>query len=332
MACGMLRCSISSLLEDLCLQLDSPRLTDLKRLGSAILKKATEEEGKFDDFSTELISTIRSVFTPQKTFRSSEAKRTKYWTSFNEVRVTKLPKIWTKFLSGTHIEVKDKLLQQSVNQRLFEMLLPEQFPSQSSSIQTRTLSLAKDELNVLQYVGGYVPHALLKKYDKLKGTKYEQFIECLGDMAVESEHTDIFEYTKEWINKVNRGGLFPLNDITYQLFIAIEKEVQVILPQYLASARPSDCKSKENFQLEVVDKVCNSDDVQWHWTLLSTCIDSEDHAIELLREIATLCITIRGFSIAATWLEVYKLATRKTVKRSSALRKELSRPDNPDDD
>ena len=78
--------------------------------------------------------------------------------------------------------------------------------------------------------------------------------------------------------------------------------------------------------------MCNSDDVQWHWTLLSTCIDSEDHAIELLQEIATLCITIRGFSIAATWLEVYKLATRKTVKRSSAFRKELSRPDNPDDD
>ena len=67
--------------------------------------------------------------------------------------------------------------------------------------------------------------------------------------------------------------------------------------------------NQKNFQLEVVDKVCNSDDVQWHWTLLSTCIDSEDHAIELLWEIATLCITIRGFSIAATWLEVYKLAT-----------------------
>ena len=61
---------------------------------------------------------------------------------------------------------------------------------------------------------------------------------------MESEHTDIFEYTKELINNY-RGGLFPLNDITYQLFIAVEKEVQIILPQYLASARPSDCKSKE---------------------------------------------------------------------------------------
>ena len=58
------------------------------------------------------------------------------------------------FLSGTHIKVNDQLLQQSVNQRLFEMLLPEQFLSQSLSVQARTLSLAKDELNVLQYVGG----------------------------------------------------------------------------------------------------------------------------------------------------------------------------------
>lgn len=64
----------------------------------------------------------------------------------------------------------------------------------------------------------------------MSGKKFEEFIQCLRDMAVESECSNVFEYTKEWMDKVNRGGLFPLNDITYQLFIAIEKEVQVILP------------------------------------------------------------------------------------------------------
>lgn len=147
-------------------------------------------------------------------------------------------------------------------------------------------------------------------------------------MAVESEQTDVFEYVKEWITKVNRGGLFPLNDISYQLFIAIEKEIQLVLPQYLSSIRPSDCKSKENFQLKVLDQVCNSNEVQWYWTLLSTCIEAEEDAIELLREIAKLCITIRGFSLAASWLEVYKLEAHETTKKSRGLRKELSRSDN----
>ena len=44
-------------------------------------------------------------------------------------------------------------------------------------------------------------------------------------MTVASEHDDYLEYTREWIGKVNRGGLFPLNSGAYTLFIEIEKEV-----------------------------------------------------------------------------------------------------------
>ena len=51
-----------------------------------------------------------------------------------------------------------------------------------------------------------------------KEKKYDHFVECLGDMAVESEHSDFLNYTKEWIDKVNHGGLFPLNDMTYYFF------------------------------------------------------------------------------------------------------------------
>ena len=159
MASGILRCSISSVIEDKELQLDSPRLCELKELRSNILKKITEEERTmtaFDEFGTELISTLNSIFTPHKAYRSSEAKRTKYWSGFHQVRVTKLPKLWTKFLSAIHIEANDQLLQQSVNQRVFEMLLPKQFASKSSSVHARNYSLIKDELNVLQYVGGYI--------------------------------------------------------------------------------------------------------------------------------------------------------------------------------
>ncbi len=78
---------------------------------------------------------------------------------------------------------------------------------------------------------------------------------------MESEHSDVMEYTKEWINKVNRGGLFPLNDVTYQFFIVIEIEVQILLPQYVTRVRKSDCG---NFQVKVIDQVCGHDDVQWY--------------------------------------------------------------------
>ena len=44
MACGMLRCATSSVIEDKVLQLDSSRLCDLRELGRNILKITKEDE------------------------------------------------------------------------------------------------------------------------------------------------------------------------------------------------------------------------------------------------------------------------------------------------
>ena len=54
-------------------------------------------------------------------------------------------------------------------------------------------------------------------------------------MAVKSEYANdnFLDYTKEWIDKVNRGGLFPLNDSTYLFFVTVEKEVRLILPGHM---------------------------------------------------------------------------------------------------
>ena len=59
---------------------------------------------------------------------------------------------------------KDYLLSQSTNQ---EMMLSKNFStnSKTASNVTEEVILIKDELNALQYVGGFVPHALLKRYD-----------------------------------------------------------------------------------------------------------------------------------------------------------------------
>ena len=107
--------------------------------------------------------------------------------------------------------------------------------------------MSKDELNVLQYVGGYVPHSLLKMYEKRTGTKYEQFGTCLRNMAVLSEHdNNILEYTKEWVEKVNRGGLFPLNN-TFLFFVSIERRVRNNLSRNRTS-------SNQQFQEEIIMK------------------------------------------------------------------------------
>ena len=61
--------------------------------------------------------------------------------------------------------------------------------------------------------------------------------------------------------------------------------------------------------------------------LISQDIEKEDHAIELLLDIPNMWVTIRGISLASSWLEEYKKKTK--VLKSRALQIVLYRKVNP---
>lgn len=211
----------------------------------------------------------------------------------------------------------------SVTFNAFKMVITQHFSSSTArqTVHSMESSMSKDELNALQYIGGYIPHALLKKMERKAETKYDKFIQCLGNMAVVSDddHDNLYDYTKEWITKVNRGGLFPLNNLAFIFFVAVEKQVKTILPNYVVKQTS---KSIDDFKSQVIKKIVKDEDIQWYWTLLSQDIDSEDDAIELLTDIVQLWVTVRGFSLVNTWMETYKIKN-KTSTKSKSLRKEL---------
>ena len=68
-------------------------------------------------------------------------------------------------------------------------------------------------------------------------------VQCLGDMSVEGEGSDVLSYTRRWLDQVNRGGLFPLNDLTFTFFAAVEKQVRSRLPKH--AIKPSKKTSKQ---------------------------------------------------------------------------------------
>ena len=68
-------------------------------------------------------------------------------------------------------------------------------------------------------------------------------------------------------------------------------------------------------------KLITEDDVKFYWTLISQDIEKADHAVELLADIAHMWVTIRGFSLASSWLEEYKKKAK--VSKSRALQKDL---------
>ena len=49
----------------------------------------------------------------------------------------------------------------------------------------------------MRYACGYVPHKLLKKFEKKSEGNYVKFVECLGEMAVDGDtDSDFIAYTR----------------------------------------------------------------------------------------------------------------------------------------
>ena len=135
-------------------------------------------------------------------------------------------------------------------------------------------------------------------------------------MAVEGEGDDVITYTRNWIDKVNRGGLYPINDSSFQLFVEIEKKVRAYLTKHLRNRE----SNMELLQQNVIEKVVGCDDVQFQWSLRTVNIENAEDEQLVLQDIVN---TIRWYSMVATWLEAYKQTEKANLQKSTGLRKFL---------
>lgn len=160
--------------------------------------------------------------------------------------------------------------------------------------------------------------ASLKKYETRCGDKYSEYVQCLGDMAIEGEGDDVLTYTRKWLDQVNRDGLFPLNNNSFSFFVEVEKIIRVLLPKYIIH------NDKVTFKKSVLDKITKNEHVQFYCSLLSQEIHEQENSEALLAEVVTQWVTIRGFSLAASWMEAYKKHKHKTTQKATSLRKSIS--------
>lgn len=234
--------------------------------------------------------------------------REKTLSNFHNLRLKELAAIWKEFAPDT-----SSLLLQSVNRLIFEKLLAQTFSTSSAETAAAAAEsgLYAEEENVIRYISGYIPHKLLRKYQNEQSSKASQFVECLSEMGVQGLESSFYDYTKMWIRQVDRGGLFHVNDNSYLFFRALELMTRKVLPLHLKNP----LKTKE---LLIEDLLCD-EDIQFHWSMLSVDISDNEDALQLLKEVAELWVTIRGFSIAGGWIK----ELNKSIKRKKSLRQTL---------
>ena len=318
--------------------IDTPRIVNAKRLAEELLQKVVDPENvhssRFDVFAGQLLKSVKSTSVKDGRMKHSTRRR-KMWSAFYQLQVGELSSLWEALLQDVGLKNDDTgkihyclpamvnniviscstlsiaLFTEHINLELFETKVLLDFTP--PVIQCPLAPLTKDELNALRYIAGYIPFKLLKKLQKR-----QEFRRWLEGMAVEGTETSFLDYTKEWIERVNRGGLFRVNDKAFVFFTHLELRVRTYLPKLL---RTSSGITKE----EVLCDIVENEDLILSWMAAIGDFEDEWLASELLQHVSELWLTIRGFSAAGAWMEYYKQCKEKLIEKNKALRKDLKR-------
>ena len=234
----------------------------------------------------------------------------------------------------------EKKLEMKVPEILWQLILEKEFtwflstylvsvddtqpaPGIDQSSDTAARALSEIEKNAVRYTAGYVIRKLEEKFSKQQSQESKECKAALLVMAGKLNTRDSREQehsSNKWINIVNRGGLYFVEDVVYDLFVTIESLVDSKLSQIMKECG----KGIEQVKKENLAWVCKDEDVQGIWNQISpNSIEEEEVRQDLLREIAHMWVTTRGHSKTHKIKEDYKLRHKKNVKGTRSLRKEL---------
>ena len=133
-------------------------------------------------------------------------------------------------------------------------------------------------------------------------------MECAGDELEETGGTET------WMNMVDRGGLWHINNQTYSIFVFIEE-----LRRFFTC---DPCRQRDGIKVLLWRQYFKANDLCFEWGLIAFEVDS-DIAMLVLRKTVELYVTVRGFAFAKSCLELYKQAQKKSQQKSRALRSKL---------
>ena len=282
------------------------------RLASVFVQSKDVHQHRIIRFANILEEKLKTCFIT--THRTQKLKQEKMWGQYHQLRTSKQFILdWKLLLSEiTEIEPCAAFIQY-VTHEVFKQMMKVQFPPTTPT--SKTLPLLTDiEVNALRYVAGYVCRTL---HDRLKTSSVEGkevLVLYLSDMNGSDKNGD----GEEWINAINRGSLWQVNEEVFQTFLIIEELVRDEL-----------CLEKCTFDArkqQIIEKVVTNDDVLHQW---SFCVPDAEESISntLLKKVVELFVNIRGFAFASSCVELYKQANKKTLSKKKALRTELNLSD-----
>ena len=73
--------------------------------------------------------------------------------------------------------------------------------------------------------------------------------------------------------------------------------------------------------------IAENETVLLRWSQLAADVIDEDDSHELLQKVVDIWVTTRGFALTSKWMDQYKEAKDKALRKSKSLRKQLKGED-----
>ena len=201
------------------------RHSAIRRQIQSLLQSPAELQSLSSALHEELLPLISS---PPSQKGRQQFFQVQLWPKFHVFRVREVPQIWRNCQQA--ISDVDPILMQKVTLKYALLLLHVKYcgSSRESIVvdekEKRRGSMSLEEENAIRYAAGYVLMKMKRMYKKRESvsicccllsmeegtTKDEE-----GDEATEESY---LEYTRAWLQLINRGGLFTVRDEVYNFF------------------------------------------------------------------------------------------------------------------
>ena len=202
-------------------------------------------------------------------FKRKKGGRDRLWKKYFALRTSeKFTNQWKTFLSTAQCLCTPMLYQHLVD-LFFKRMLNEEFDVTPEEQTVELRELTETEANIIRYVAGYICRHLQRKLEHENHPLKKDLILNLTSM-VKFNLDDASGPCEDWLDLMDRGGLWHVRETVYSFFVSLEQEVQVQLKS------PSFVKGTGEQKEKICRNIYESDDIQFYWLIVSADFEIED--------------------------------------------------------
>ena len=187
------------------------------------------------------------------------------------------------------------------------------------------ICMTSHEAKILRYVAGFIPFSLKKRFENKKDSASRISLEIIALWHMQGDALErpvtFLEYTNSWIDRINRGGLFVVNDEFFVFVRNIEFVARSIFNKQLLEKY-----SGEDLRDLLQRKFETDENIQSCWESLTKNFQEDAVLTTLKQSIFKKWIDIRARAFANVWIQQLRRKTNDVVgkKSESSLRKRLN--------